>query len=733
MKAHADSQHKSVRFLLGIAVFCIALLSAGRSDAAEPQFSFATIFADGGNGKVPSEMAWSQDGEQLAYFWDDDDVKALWVMNTEDLSTRIAQWERGESSLDGFQWSPDGSSLLLESNGDLKLLDLASDSIKTLTETKAKCEDPKFSPDGSQVTFVRDADLWVIDVDSAQKTRLTKDGVPNLVLNGQTDWVYWEELWDRDSTGHWWSPTGDHIAFYRFDDSNVGIYPLIPFADDDTAEGLPASYPEARMQRYPKAGTTNPSVSVGVLELASGKTTWLDTATGEEAYLARVDWLPDGERVAVQRLNRDQDKLEVLSCAVSDGSCATLLTETANTWINVTSDLRFLADGRFLWTSEKSGWRSLTLHAADGSVERDLAVEGWAVDHLNELVESRNAVIWTGYPTGKLGARHRVAVRQSLTDGSIETLTDSNRWSSTTASPASGRMAVVSSTANNPATAELMDLSGSKLGNLFASPPVYDASILPQWKHLTIPGPGGVEIPAAMIEPEGREDGKMHPAIMYHYGGPASQVVSDSWGRRGRNQWHKMMAQKGYVVLAVDNEASNFFGKAGADRQHRRFGPLNLAAQLAGVAYLDSLGYVDTDRIGLWGWSGGGHNTLYSILNSPGTWRAAVAGAPVTNWYFYDTIWTERYLDHPEDNRDGYRDSSSTTYSDKLEDALLIVHGTADDNVHPQNTMVMTSKLVTAGKAFEQAIHPAQKHGFKGPHSRHFYERMTEFFVRHLK
>jgi dipeptidyl-peptidase-4 len=706
----------------------LILLAVSGAVADEPQFGFDTVFAKAGNGQVPDELHWSPSGDQLAYFWDEGDAKQLWVINVESLSTKIVREESGEKSLDEFHWAPDGKSLLLQSDNDLQLLDLDSGSIKQLTRSEAEEEDPKFSPDGSQLAFVRAADLWLVDLASAEETRLTSDGAENKVLNGQTDWVYWEELWDRDSTGHWWSPRGDRIAYYQFDDSNVTVYPLLGYENS----GADNQYPQVKSQRYPKAGTTNPAVRVGILSLDSMETVWLDTDSEEEPYLARVDWLPGGDHVAVQRLNREQNRLDLLSCSVKDGACSTLLTDRSSTWINVTSDLRFLADGSFLWTSEKSGWRSLTLHAADGSLLRNLAADGWVVDHVNAVVEAEGAVIWTGYPTATLGARHRIAVRQSLADGSTETLTSGNRWSSTTASPASGYLAVISSTADEPASAELLDLDGKKLADLPTRAPEYDAGALPQWKHLTIPGPAGVELPAALLDPADRQEGKTYPAIMYHYGGPASQVVSDRWGPRRRNQWHKMMAQKGYVVLAVDNEASNYFGKTGADLLHRRFGPRNLAAQLAGVRFLENLGYVNSERIGLWGWSGGGANTLYSMLNSPGTWRAGVAGAPVTNWYFYDTIWTERYLDHPDDNPDGYRDSSAMTYADKLADALLIVHGTADDNVHPQNTMVMAKKLIAAGKAFEQAIHPGQKHGFKSPHSRHFYEQMTEFFDRHL-
>ena len=260
----------------------------------------------------------------------------------------------------------------------------------------------------------------------------------------------------------------------------------------------------------------------------------------------------------------------------------------------------------------------------------------------------------------------------------------------------------------------------------------YEPEALPQWSFLWIDGPEGVKLPARLLEPRGVPEGALAPVVMYHYGGPGSQVVVDRWDGRGRDLWHKMMAQTGFGVLTVDNQASVFFGKAGEDRVHRRFGPINLAAQKAGVAFLGTLPWADPERIGLWGWSGGGSNTLYSMLNSPGTWRAGVSGAPVTDWRFYDTIWTERYLDRPQDNEEGYRASSPVTHAANLADALLVVHGTADDNVHPQNTIVLSNALIEAGKPFEQAIYPGQDHGFDGASERHFYERMTRFFGREL-
>jgi dipeptidyl-peptidase-4 len=668
-------------------------------------------------------MDWSPDGSKLAFFFEDESGKSLQLWQAGSKGAQPLLRESDDLKLEAFHWAPDGASLLIESAGDLFLLDTTGGRLERLSSTESKEEDPKFSPDGARLAFVRDADLWVLELASGVERRLTSDGREVEILNGKTDWVYWEEIWNRDSTGHWWSPKGDRIAYYRFDEAPVATYPLLAYDD---------VYPKVVAQKYPKAGHDNPLVRVGVVDLESKATTWLDTGAPDEWYLARVDWLADGGRVAVQRLNREQDRLDLLLCSASDGGCSMLHSETAATWVNVTDDLRFLADGSFLWTSERSGWRRLEHRSADGSLAAELTPDGWTVDHVDAVVEGESAVVWTGYKTDELGARHRSLWRQPLDGSAAAPVVAEPGWHSAKVSPASGRLAVVSGTADRPASASVLGAAGLE-AHLPSTPPTgYDPAELPSWEFLTIPGPDGVGLPAMLLRPAGAAPGARHPAIMYHYGGPASQVVTDRWGTRGRNLWHKLMAARGFVVLVVDNVASNYFGKRGADLLHRRFGARNLEAQLAGVRFLASLDFVDPERIGLWGASGGGANTLYSMLNSPGTWKAGVSVAPVTDWRLYDTIWTERYLDHPDDNSAGYADSSAVTYAERLADALLIVHGTADDNVHPQNTIVMSQRLIAAGKPFEQAIYPGQKHSFKGPDLEHLYRRMTEFFVRHL-
>ncbi len=712
---------------------------------APARLTFDRIFAPDAGGRLPRMLEWSPDGSRLAWLWkkDGEDVLEAVTPATGETATLFVPGEHTFSvpaedgdeeaderqlELSAYHWAPDGGSLLIESAGDLFLWKIAPRELVRLTETEAEEEDPKFSPDGGRLAFVRDEDLHLLDLATGDERALTADGEKDSILNGKTDWVYWEEIWNRDSTGYWWSPKGDRIAYYRFDESPVSTYPLVDWSE--------APYPTVRRQKYPKAGEPNPIVRVGVLDLATGETTWLATGGEGDVYLARVDWLPAGDRVAVQVLSREQNRLDLVACGAGDGVCEKLHGEEWPTWINLTQDLRFLPDGGFVWSSERSGWRRLYLHAADGREIRPLSPDGGSVDSLSGLDADAGAVIYTAFSTGELGALHRRVFRQPLAVGPARPISAPGDWSSATPAPAGGLWLHSWSSAGRPAAMAVRDGEGNEVARLpSAAPAGFRPEELPRWEFLTIPGPEGLPLPAALLSPADlgpAETARRHPAIMYHYGGPASQVVADRWSGRGRGLWHLMMAQRGYAVLMVDNAGSTFFGKRGEDRLHRRFGEHNLAAQRAGVDYLKSLGWVDGERIGLWGWSGGGSNTLYSVLNSPGTWKAAVAGAPVTDWRLYDTIWTERYLDRPQDNPDGYRDSSAVTYADRLADELLIVHGTADDNVHPQNTMVLTRALIDAGKPFEEAIHPGQKHGFRGRDSRHFYERMTRFFERSL-
>ncbi len=753
------------RFVRLLVVSLLLPLVPAPAGAEQPPggLTFDDLFDRERTGRQPGQVAWRPDGGALTYVWEpsgSEAGEALWSLDpaTGETARLLAVSdlpEAGgdeEAGIDAYRWSPTGSGLVIESAGDLLWLSAASpgETVR-LTETEAAEEAPAVSPDGRRVAYVRDADLYVLDLPlpaghraEPAERRLTTDGEPGLILNATTDWVYWEEIWGRDATGFWWSPDSERIAYYRFDDSAVGEHVLLPSYDDP--------YPEPRRQRYPKAGTTNPEVKLGVIELATGETVWLDTADDEESYIARVHWV-EAEGVAIERLAREQDALDLLLCDPVGGACRTVLQERHPTWINLGGETAFLPGGRFLWAAERDGWRHLYLYRleADGpaTLLRQLTTGDWSVAEVD--LADGDRVLATAFGTGPLGAAERRLIAVDLTGpagaGGVRELAAGGGWHEADPSPDGGYVLHGWSSADDPGWQRIERLEtagdglaiGEATAELPAVPPAYDLASLPTWRFFEMPAGDGPALPAALLLPAGVEsvdsppaEEAKHPVIMYHYGGPTSQVVADRWASRGRGLWHKLMAQRGFGVLTVDNRASLFFGKAGEDLVHRRFGELNLAAQRAGVRYLDSLPWADAERIGLWGWSGGGSNTLYCMLNSPGTWAAGMAGAPVTDWRYYDTIWTERYLDSPEDNPDGYRASSAVTYAEALADPLLIVHGTADDNVHPQSTMALARLWTEAGLPFEMAIYPGEKHGLGDAASRHFFERMTEFFERHL-
>lgn len=710
---------------------CLAAAPASIADTGETKrLTDDALFAPDANGVSPTDIQWSPDGRFLSYLWGKDKEKTLWRLDVStdesELLVRLSDLKDGdrEVSWDGYQWlpkGPNGDTLLLESDGDLFLHTLSGSRLRRLTRTEAREESPKLSPDGSLVAFIRDFDLHTLDLATGKETALTTDGEENVFLNGVNDWVYWEEIWDRTPEAYWWSPDSRRLAYYRFDERDVPTYPLV--------DEIPLNA-RVRWQKYPKPGDPNPKVRLGVVDARGGETVWM--ATGEEdTYLARVAWAPAGDALAIQRLNREQTRIDLLRCDVAGGACSNLAADTWSTWINLGTDFRFLDDGRFVWGSERSGWRRLYLYDATGRLVRPVTPEGWALASLDGI--DGKTVVVTAFRTEGLGPADRQVFRAGLDRDSWEPLAGEPGTHKAMVAPRGGAWVHTWSDADHLPKAEVRTAAGGRLPLPFTPPAGYDPASLPKWKLFFIPGPGGSQLPARLLKPEGFDPARKYPVIMYHYGGPSSQVVVNGWDTRRRDLWHKQMAQRGFVVFSVDNLASTFFGKAGEDRDYRRFGPSNLEAQLAGVEYLKTLPWVDPARIGLWGWSGGGYHTLYALLNAPGVWKAGISGAPISDFRLYDAIWTERYLDSPKDNAEGYRLSSVVESAGKLKDRLLLIHGLADDNVHPQNTVAFIDKLIAAGIPFEDAFYPGQMHSFRGPAMRHWYARMAEFFERELK
>lgn len=676
-----------------------------------------------------SELAFGPDGETLAMFWKAGETKSLRALRSADGETAFElpfselkpEGEADAIAPDSLAWSPTGDTLLLEADDDLFLLEVASKKLRRLTRSEGEEQHPTFSEDGTRIAFSRAGDLYVLALDGGREIRITEDGSEDEIVNGTTDWVYWEEIWGRDADAIWWSPVGGQIAFYRFDDREVGRYPIV--------DPLPP-YPKVRWQRYPKAGTANPRVRIGIVEATAGTIGYLDTGDAE-SYLARVHWSPDGKRVAVERLNREQTRLDLLACDPVRLGCVVWASQSASTWVNLNDDFRFLPDGGFLWSAEDEGWRRLYRYDALGRRQVAVTPAGWTHVELEGVYDEGRFLVATAHRTEGLGAADRQILRTDLEKLETRPIGDGDGWHAADVDPIGRYWIHTWSDRNTPQTKSIETTDGARRFALPGAPEYpFDVTTLPTAEILAIPGPNGSRLPAMLLKPRGFDAKKKYPILMFHYGGPGSQVVTNSWPR---SLWHKWMADRGYVVFMVDNEASVFFGKRGEDRVHRNMGPLELAGQLAGVDFLRTQAYADTSRIGLWGWSGGGTNTLYALFHSPGTWRAGVSGAPVTDWRYYDSIWTERYMGTPENNVDGYEKSSPISTAASLADHLLLVHGTGDDNVHPQNSLALADKLIAAGVPFEDAFYPRQKHGFAPGPSKHFNRRMTDFFDRHLK
>lgn len=720
------------RALLPLSTFLLLLataVSSGPAGAAE--LTFDDLFDTELDGRIVEDLAWRPGGEQLLFTWDGGDGEQYVLMDAESGEHRVLADPKdlrgeGDEDVDDLRFMPKGDALLYAVDGDLFHYGIDSHEIRRLTETAEDEEMVNPSPDGKKLAFVRTNDLYLLDLESSEEQRLTDDGKAEEIFNGTTDWVYWEEIWGRDATGSWWSDDGQKLAYYHMDDREVSVYPLV-----DTSE----VHPVVTMQRYPKSGDALPKVELRIYDLASQRTVTLETGDDPDMYLARLHWHPAADRVVVQRLNREQTTLDLLLCQAADGSCKTLMSDTWPTWINLGDEFTYLSDGRFIWSSEKSGWKQLYLHAEDGTELRQLTPGGGCVTSLQTVDEGAGRLIYTGYSTASLGAAERHVYAVPLAGGEARRLTSKEGWHQAMVSDG-GHWVHTYSDANTPPRRQIRHLDSSATQELPRVEPSAVVTDLPQWRFFTLDGPEGSKLPAQMMVPKDVQQGQRYPVLMYHYGGPASQVVAKRWRDDDlRGLWHKYLASQGYVLLSVDNQASSFFGKAGEDRLHRRFGEVELAGQLAGVDYLKTLPWVDSERIGLWGWSGGGSHTLYSLLRRPGVWKAGISGAPVTAWRYYDAIWMERYLDHPDDNAMGYEASSPLTYAEHLQDALLVIHGTADNNVHPQNSLNLASAFIEAGVPYELALYPGASHGFrsfKEAGRRHLFRRMTDFFARHL-
>ena len=689
----------------------------------------------------PTRVMWAPDGGSFLYRLQDDDVDGLW---RESVATGervlVADWDDLMAGLSGARpdyvkpamddvnrhprvgngpvFSPDGRSYLFLHHEDLVLLDLASGNARYLTESPAPELYPVFSDDGTRLAFARDGDLYWLEVASGREHRLTDRGGRPELFNGVADWVHEEELDIQRS--FWWSPDGRRIAYVQYDTSPVTTFPITDELD------LIARLEE---QKYPKAGGANAEVRLGVVELATGATSWIPTGVGD-GYIARVGWLPEGRELWFQTLNRAQSRLELRFAPLEGGTSRLVLAEQDGAWINVRDDLLFVDRQTFVWSSERDGWRHLYLYGVDGRVIRRLTEGPWQVEEVYGLDGSRASVVVQANAED-LRERHLYAVR--LDGGGTRLLVTQPGTHAAELSPNGRYLLDTWSNVTTPDRIELYDVSGGHVRTVHDGRiPALDGIPLAAPEFGSVATEDGETLYTWTLRPPDFDPSRRYPVLVYVYGGPNSQLVVNRWGRE-RYLYYQNLARRGLIVFCLDNRGSWGRGHEFEASIRGRLGEQELEDQVAGVRHLKTLPYVDPGRIGVYGGSYGGYMVLMAMNKAPEHFTVGVAYAPVTSWELYDTIYTERYMGLPPENPEGYRNSAPLNFAAGLDGKLLIVHGTMDNNVHLQNTLMMVEEYVKADKLFDLMVYPRVRHGIRvSNHRYHFHRLKTEFLQRHL-
>lgn len=624
-------------------------------------------------------------------------------------------WQNRRVSEQRYQWAPDSSAMLVSEGGDLFWIEIGKNEPRQLTRTEATEADPKLSPDGKRVAYRIGNDLYYQEIASGKVTRLTHDG-SETILNAKLDWVYPEEL--DINTAYWWSPDSARIAYLQFDVSKVMIFPQVDLLK------VPA-LPEP--ERYPQAGTPNSDVRLGVVDLESAKTRWMDLGETRDYLLARVAWMNQRE-VSVQRMTRVQDKLEFLAADWETRQVRKVFGESDPYWINVHSLTR-IDSGRkqMIWASEKTGFRHLYLASFDGKENVQITRGDWEVNDVVGVDFDKRLVYYVSTEVSPL-ERHLFVI--GFDGKNKKRLTSETGSHAISMSPTAEFYTDNFSATDKPWRQTLHTADGQKITDLTQPnlKVVEENDLLPT-EFVTFKVKDGTTLYARLIKPKGFDPSRKYPAIVMVYGGPHAQTVRNSWAGPNLDQ---VLAHKGYVIWQVDNRGSGGRGHQWESKLYRKFGEIEVADQKAGVEYLVSMGFVDASRIGMSGWSYGGYMTLNTMLTEPKLIKAGISGAPVTNWLLYDTIYTERYLGTPQENEKGYRESSPVHKAKNLEGKLMLVHNIGDDNVLFQNMLQMTDALQRAGKHFELSIYPQKSHGVSGPARFHLNEAMVDFFDRTL-
>jgi dipeptidyl-peptidase-4 len=744
--------HGRVRTAFVVAFGLLGACAGARREVVAPAadgLSVGWIFSDAS--AVPAavpEHAWCRDGRLLIL----DPRRPAAVRTFErvdpangvrtaalDRGRALANWREaaGETAPDSVTWpvafDAAGERAVYLHAGDVFVLELATARLQRLTATDAAETSASFSPDGTRVAFVRDNDLYAAALVDGATLRLTADGSAT-TLNGTLSWVYWEEIYGRQDIGYWWAPDSSAIAYLQTDEAPVGVVAFVDFRP---------AVPRVIEQRYPKAGHANPRVRVGIVGVDAGEapaTTWAGLDPAHYEYVARVKWLPDSARLAVQTMTRDQRQIDLYWVERGNGQPRHVLTETDKAWVNIHDDLWFLPGGRFLWASERTGYMHLYLYTLEGKLLRPvtagqfaLCSSGGGVFWMRQsvcAVDPESEQVWFSALEKSSVERH--LYRVGLDGRGFERISSEDGEHRVSFSPDARWYVDSFSNVRTPPSLRVHRADGARSAELAPANTAALAPLAMCYPRLfSIPARDGFAMPAQVLEPADFDRTRRHPVILHVYSGPSAPTVIDGW--QHANYFDQLLLRSGFLVVKVDNRSATAISKTLENTTlYQLSGDSEFNDLLDAIRWLQAQPWVDPGRIGMWGWSGGGTTTLL-MMTRCAELRAGIAVAPVTDWHYYDTKWAEAAMKRPQDNPEGYAHTSLVARAKDLHGRLLLVHGTYDDNVHPQNAWHFVDALIAAGKAFDSMWYPMRQHGIADRAARiHLYEKMLEFWRRYL-
>jgi dipeptidyl-peptidase-4 len=677
---------------------------------------------------LPNIIGWADDNHYLEMKKKEGDktakVYAINVTSGEekvhrDLEQFAAIVDSGISVTSPSSYNDAYTRLIYVKDKDVYFLDTEKKNFKRLTQTAAEEKNPTLSPDGNYVAFTRDNNLFAIEVNTGKETQYTNDAT-DVIYNGWASWVYYEEILGRPSRyrAFWWSPDSRHLAFYRFDDAKVPVFPLY------NSEG---THGFLENTRYPKSGDPNPEVRVGVVPVTGGNIVWADFNEKDDQYFGTPFWTPEGKALVVQWMNRGQDDLKLYAVDPATGKKREIYNETQSSWIDWFNSIDFLAENKgMILMSDKDGWSHLYLYGMDGKLKNRITQGNWRVMNVVQVDEKNRRV----YFTARKESTTRTDLYRARFDGKeLTRLTFGEFTHNTQLSPAGTYFITTYSNATTPQKMALCKSGGPVMKELGDSKTKEFADYaLAKTELFRVMTPDGYNLPVSWMLPFDFDQNKKYPVLISIYGGPDAGTVSDTW-RGLTSQW---LAMEGVIQVAIDHRASGHFGKAGVALMHRHLGKWEMNDYIEVAKWLRAKPFVDTTKICITGGSYGGYVTCMALTYGADYFTHGIALYSVTDWKLYDTHYTERYMDTPAENPEGYKNGSVLTFANKYKGLLRIVHGTMDDNVHMQNSIQLVDALQNLGKHFEFMLYPGERHGWRGPKATHLRNDNYRFYYKYL-